>query len=83
MQLLDGAGTIQAMDKVRIQVERCKGCGLCVEVCVRGHLVMSRELNRAGYSYVQTVPERKCTGCGLCFRMCPDVAIEVEGQDGA
>jgi 2-oxoglutarate ferredoxin oxidoreductase subunit delta len=68
------------MVRIKINVERCKGCGLCVGVCPQGHLVMSKELNQAGYSSAKMVEGKKCTACGLCYRMCPDVVIEVESK---
>src|SRR5262245_21063760 len=61
---------------VTIDIERCKGCVLCVEVCPPRVLVMTdHEVNAMGYRY--PVLEDGCTGCELCFRICPDFCFEV------
>lgn len=66
------------MGKIRISVERCKGCGLCVTVCPKDNLRMSEDLNEAGHPYAVVVDPAKCIYCGMCGRMCPDVAIDIE-----
>jgi len=62
---------------VKVATERCKGCGLCVEVCPQGVLEVSDELNSSGYSYVEAVNEDYCIGCASCGMICPDVALTV------
>lgn len=66
------------MGKIRFDVHRCKGCGLCVIFCPQKNLRMSSELNEQGHPFAQEVDPGQCSGCGLCFRMCPDAAIEVD-----
>ena len=67
---------------VTIDVERCKGCVLCVDVCPPRVLVMTEhEVNHMGYRYPLLLDG--CTGCELCFRICPDFCFEVyRGADG-
>jgi len=62
---------------VVIDKDRCKGCGLCVETCPFGVLVISPEFNRYGYNVATMGAPEKCTGCGMCAQMCPDAAIDV------
>ncbi|MGQ9700673.1 MAG: 4Fe-4S binding protein [Candidatus Bipolaricaulaceae bacterium] len=62
---------------VRVDKERCKGCGLCVAVCPFGVLAITSELNRYGYAVAGVVGPEKCTGCAMCAQMCPEAAIEV------
>ena len=62
--------------KVNINKERCKGCGLCVEVCPKKCLVISQCSNKKGYFPAET-EGTDCTGCAFCAFMCPEAAIEV------
>ena len=65
------------MAKVEIEIERCKGCGLCVEVCPEQVLEIGREINLSGYQYVTAVQAEACIGCCRCAEMCPDTALAV------
>jgi len=61
--------------EVRIVVERCKGCGFCVEYCPRDVLVMSEEFNSKGYHPPRVAKSGECVNCNLCEMICPDFAI--------
>src|SRR5256885_12454654 len=60
---------------VTIDIETCKGCILCVEVCPPRVLLMSEDTNRMGYRYPLLLDG--CTGCELCYKICPDYCFEV------
>jgi 2-oxoglutarate ferredoxin oxidoreductase subunit delta len=61
-----------------IDVDRCKGCGLCTHVCPVHILELSRDtFNAKGYHPVTVVDAEKCTGCGSCAMICPDVVYTV------
>lgn len=65
--------------RITIDVDRCKGCGLCITACPLNLLAFNNEVvNKKGYqpAYIHT-PE-KCIGCTNCAQMCPDVVISVE-----
>jgi 2-oxoglutarate ferredoxin oxidoreductase subunit delta len=66
--------------RIRFDVDRCKGCGLCVLFCPKGHLRMSDDFNAQGNPYAEIIDPAVCNACGICFRMCPDVAIEISGD---
>ncbi|MBA7632433.1 NAD(P)H-quinone oxidoreductase subunit I, chloroplastic [subsurface metagenome] len=73
--------------KIIIDTERCKGCGLCVEVCPKNCIVISSSSNKNGYFPAQPVPSvvegasnTDCTGCANCAIICPEAAIEVFGE---
>ena len=65
---------------VTINAEICKGCGLCVTVCPRACVVMSRLSNSKG-CFPAVVKSDKCSGCALCAIVCPDSAIEILRND--
>ncbi len=60
-----------ARGSVRVDVEECKGCGLCLEACPPQVLRLSNELNRYGLHPAEYLGEG-CTGCGICFYVCPE-----------
>jgi len=62
--------------KIRIDPERCKGCGLCVGVCPAQLIRIAQVSNRNGYFPAEADPAG-CTGCARCATMCPDAAITV------
>ena len=64
--------------EVRIIVDRCKGCGFCVEYCPKDVLELSQEINKKGYHSPVAVREEDCVSCGLCELICPDFAIYAE-----
>jgi len=58
-----------------IDVERCKGCELCIAACPPAVLEMSAEVNETGYRYPILHPG--CTGCTACQMVCPDAVFDV------
>ena len=60
-----------------VDSERCKGCGLCVNVCPKDVLKISDSVNAKGHFPVHQVKPGDCIHCTLCCVMCPDVAIRI------
>ena len=67
--------------KIIIDIERCKGCGLCISVCPKHGIVISKTSNKAGYFPAQPVDNSDCTGCAMCAIVCPEAGIEVYRED--
>lgn len=67
----------------RIDVDRCKGCGLCVTVCPKNVLEISKKVNAKGYFPVTQARPEDCITCALCCTMCPDVAIVITEVEDA
>ena len=65
------------MPKVVVFSDRCKSCGLCVDVCPKKILAIGDKPNPKGYYPVAVSDEEECQGCGLCGLVCPDLVLEV------
>jgi 2-oxoglutarate ferredoxin oxidoreductase subunit delta len=59
-----------------INIERCKGCEVCVPACPNSVIALSKNVNGKGYHYAETVNE-ECIGCASCAIVCPDGVITV------
>ena len=67
--------TVLTRGTVVIDIERCKGCELCIPACRPGVLSMSPDTNAMGYRYPELVAG--CTACQACHAVCPDFVFEV------
>ncbi len=71
---------IKNMAKVRgaveIDIEKCKGCEICINVCPTKTLKMSGAVNSKGYSFAEMINDN-CTGCTNCALVCPETIITV------
>ena len=61
----------QARGNITIDVEECKGCGLCVESCPPKCLELAPDLSSYGV-HPARYTGHDCTGCGICFYCCPE-----------
>jgi 2-oxoglutarate ferredoxin oxidoreductase subunit delta len=62
---------------VVVNVERCKGCNLCVVACPSDVLLLATEANSKGYNFAYMANPEECTGCAACAFVCPDACITV------
>ena len=67
--------TVVTRGTLVIDIDRCKGCELCIAVCPPAVLFMSSEQNTLGYRFPELAPG--CTGCTACQKICPDYVFEV------
>lgn len=65
------------MSYIEVNIEKCKGCGLCVTACPFKLIKMSEKINSTGNFYALQTDKEKCVGCALCGTMCPDACIAV------
>jgi len=56
---------------VRIVSDNCIGCGICVDNCPFGAVMLEGGMAVLGET---------CTGCGACHSFCPNEAIEIEKE---
>jgi len=60
---------MEAVKKViKIDKQKCNGCGLCVQACVKGYL-------RMYFSKAVQVKGAQCDGKGECMEACSQHAI--------
>lgn len=62
--------------KVVIDIQKCKGCELCITTCKEQALSLSDSINIRGYRYA-IANNDACTGCVNCALVCPDAVITV------
>jgi NAD-dependent dihydropyrimidine dehydrogenase PreA subunit len=58
---------------MRVDLEKCKGCGICAEVCPLGVITLDNKKAYIGQG---------CVECKTCIKVCPHTALrtEVEGK---
>ena len=63
---------------VTVDVNRCKGCDLCVVSCPTDTLSLQpKEVNDRGYHFAFMAKPENCIGCAQCATVRPDDCIEV------
>jgi len=60
---------------IKIDEEKCNGCGLCVPACVEGAIAIIDGKARL-------ISETYCDGLGACLGECPEGAISIEEREG-
>ena len=60
-----------------VDIEKCKGCEVCIPVCPTGVIQLAEDVNAKGYHYLYMANPDACTGCANCAIVCPDGVITV------
>lgn len=69
------------MEKVILNENLCKGCGLCIHVCPKKILSMdTSRVNTRGYNPVVCKNTADCISCAFCATICPDLVIAVNKE---
>ncbi len=61
--------------EIRVNKEKCRGCGKCVEVCKDFSLILKDKKVS-----ISDNPAFGCVGCGHCMAICPTSAIQIFGR---
>ncbi|MBW1942205.1 MAG: 4Fe-4S ferredoxin [Deltaproteobacteria bacterium] len=64
--------------EVELNVENCKECGYCAEVCGMEVFGPADFFNAKGYRPEEIKSSNWCCGCFKCYFSCPDFAIGVK-----
>lgn len=59
---------------VKIEEEKCNGCGVCIPACVEGALQLID-------GKAKLISEKYCDGLGACLGECPEGAIIIEERE--
>ncbi len=63
-----------------VDLEKCKGSGLCVEACLNKGALKMVEMEVGGQRVQRAqVSPALCKGCGACVAVCPEKAINLQG----
>ena len=67
---------------LKVVNQYCKGCGLCVDTCPTGTLLLEDSPESKFGVCVKVDVEEYCIGCKMCELRCPDFAIFVNYDEG-
>jgi 2-oxoglutarate ferredoxin oxidoreductase subunit delta len=70
------APTRKVKGRIEIDIQRCKGCELCINACKEKAIALSGNINIKGYRYA-VANNDLCNGCVNCALVCPDAVINV------
>lgn len=67
--------------KAVVDVSRCDGCALCLDVCPFKaiSIVTIKSDNSDSFQRTISIDDDLCQGCGLCQGTCPKRGVYIEG----
>ena len=71
-----------AKGKLVFDIDKCKGCGICVAICPKEILAIDTgRVNKKDYRPITCTDMAACIACGNCALMCPDGVISVYREE--
>lgn len=80
LQLCSKSRKEEKMEKIVLQLQRCKGCYNCIRACPKNAVSKAGVSNKKGYEVIQ-VDREKCIACAACYTVCPDYVFEVHKEE--
>ena len=69
------------MKSIIFDVEKCKGCELCIAVCPKKIIAIDKDkINLKGYNPAGVKDTDACISCAQCAIICPDIVIRIEND---
>ncbi|HQB28886.1 MAG TPA: 4Fe-4S binding protein [Paludibacter sp.] len=62
---------------IKVDIQKCKGCDLCVIACPLDVIALSKDANSKGYNFAHMINPDACNGCSACAEVCPEASITV------
>jgi 2-oxoglutarate ferredoxin oxidoreductase subunit delta len=59
-----------------VDIQKCKGCGVCIPACPQDVIRLAVDVNSKGYNFAE-MQNDFCIGCANCAIVCPDGVITV------
>lgn len=67
---------------LKFEIDKCKGCELCVAACPAKILEIDVNMvNKKDYHPIRCIDMNQCIACGSCAVMCPDGVISVYKEE--
>ena len=77
LEIKTGYNMAKIKGSIVVNIDRCKGCEVCMVSCPTGTIAMAKEVNSKGYNYAYPAFPDLCIGCANCAMVCPDGVITV------
>ena len=63
------------MSVVRIDTDKCVGCGICIEICPLDVFYISEDKKKSVIAYPEC-----CQSCGQCYLYCPTGSLGISND---
>ena len=66
-----------------VDIERCKGCGVCVPSCPNNVLALSPHVNGKGYNYSYMANPDDCIGCAAALSCARTASLQFTDKNSS